>query len=150
MTTPITLEKVVTPRSLFRRTGAKRGTAMAEFGLVAIPCLTLFFAIMSFAMALYCYDFLGYSARQATRYAMLHGATATTVVSASDVQTYVKGLIVGVLDPTLLTVTTTWSPNNQKGSVVTVTIGYTYKPLTSLVSNVNINLSKTSAMVISQ
>src|ERR1700687_3030901 len=47
-------------RSLYRRTGARRGTSMAEFALIAIPCLTLFFGIMNFAMALYDYDFVGY------------------------------------------------------------------------------------------
>ena len=123
---------------------------MAEFGLIAIPCLTLFFAIMNFAMALYCYDFVGYSAHQAARYAIVHGATAAQTVSANDVQTYVKGLVAGVMDTTLLTVNTTWSPDNKPGSVVTVTVGYTFKPLTSLVSNVNITLSQTAAMVISQ
>ena len=54
------------------------------------------------------------------------------------------------MDTTLLTVNTTWTPNNKPGSVVTVTVGYTFKPLTSLVSKVNINLSQTAAMVISQ
>ena len=123
---------------------------MAEFSLIAIPCLTLFFAIMNFAMALYCYDFVGYGAQQGVRYAMVHGAGAAQVVSASDVQTYVKGLVAGVMDTTLVTVNTTWNPNNQAGSVVTVTVGYTFKPLTGLVSKVNIVMSQTAAMVISQ
>jgi len=123
---------------------------MAEFALIALPCLTLFFAIMNFATALYCYDFVGYSAQQAARYAIVHGATATKVAAASDVQTYVKGLVAGVMDTTLLTVNTTWTPNNKPGSTVTVTVGYTFKPLTSLVSKVNITLSQTAAMVISQ
>jgi hypothetical protein len=150
MTQPVLLGNPGNAASFYRRTGAKPGSTMAEFALIAIPCLTLFFAIMSFAMALYCYDFIGYSARQATRYAMVHGSTAPMVASASDVKTYVNGLVLGVLDTSLLTVTTTWSPDNKRGSVVTVTIGYTFKPLTSLVSGVDINLSKTSAMVISQ
>jgi Flp pilus assembly protein TadG len=140
MTESAMRKKIPATTSLYRRLGTRRGTSMAEFGLVAVPCLTLFFAIISFAMALYCYDFLGYSARQATRYAMVHGSTAPTVVSASDVKTYVNGLVLGVLDTSLLTVTTTWSPDNNRGSVVTVTLGYTYKPLTSLVSGVNITL----------
>ena len=123
---------------------------MAEFGLIAIPCLTLFFGIMNFALALYCYDFVGYSAQQAARYAIVHGSTATTTVSASDVHTYVNGMVAGVLDTTLLTVSTTWLPNNKPGSVVTVTVDYTFKPLTGLVSKVNINLSQTAALVISQ
>ena len=37
----------------YRRHRSQRGTSMAEFALIAIPCLTLFFGIMNFAMALY-------------------------------------------------------------------------------------------------
>ena len=129
---------------------ARRGTSMAEFALILIPCLTLFFATMNFALAFYCYDFVGYSAQQAVRYAMVHGSTASQVATTSSIQTYVQGMVAGVMDTTLVTVTTTWSPNNKPGSVVTVTVGYTFKPLTALVSKVNIALSQTAAMVISQ
>ena len=136
--------------SLYRRAGLKPGTSMAEFALILIPCLTLFFAIINFALALYSYDFVGYSAQAAARYAMVHGATAAQTASASDVKNYVTGLVAGGFDTTLLTVSTTWAPDNKPGSVVTVTVGYTFKPLTGLVSAVNINLSQTAAMVISQ
>ena len=136
--------------SLYRRVGAQSGTSMAEFGLIAIPCLILFFAIINFVMALYCYDFVGYSAQQAARYAIVHGATATQTASSTDVQNYVNGMVAGGLDTRLLTVNTTWSPDNKPGSVVTVTVAYTFKPLTPMVSQVNINLSQTAAMVIAQ
>jgi hypothetical protein len=59
-------------------------------------------------------------------------------------------MVAGVMDTTQLTVNTSWTPNNKPGSVVTVTVGYTFKPLTSLVSSVNIPMSQTAAMVISQ
>ena len=142
--------KKLAERSLYRRAGARRGTSMAEFALIAIPCLTLFFGIMNFAMALYDYDFVGYSAQEAARYAIVHGSTATQVASANDVKTYVTGMVAGVMDTSLLTVNTTWAPDNKPGGVVTVTVGYTFKPLTGLVSKVNITLSQTAAMVISQ
>ncbi len=123
---------------------------MAEFALVLTPCLTLFFGIINFALALYCYDFVCYSAQQAVRYATVHGSTATTPVSAAGVQTYVDGLVVDVLKTSSLTVTTTWAPNNNPGSVVTVVVTYNYPPLTSLVSSVTIPLTRTAAMVITQ
>ena len=143
-------EDTIAMTSFCRRSGAQRGTSMAEFALIAIPCLTLFFGIMNFAMALYCYDFVGYSAQQAARYAMVHGSTAAQVATTNSIKTYVTGMVAGVMDTTQLTVRTTWSPNNKPGSVVTVTVGYTFKPLTGLVSNVNLVLSQTAAMVISQ
>jgi len=130
--------------------GMHRGTTIAEFALVLTPCLILFFGIINFALALYCYDFVCYSAQQAARYAAVNGSSATAPVSAEDVQTYVDGLVVGVLDTDSLTVTTTWAPNNHPGSVVTVAVSYNFAPLTALVSSVTIPLSRTAAMVISQ
>lgn len=129
---------------------SQAGTSMAEFSLILIPCLTIFFAVMNFALALYCYGFVSYSAHQAARYAMVHGATAVKVATTTDVQNYVKGLITGAIDTSRLTVNASWSPNNQPGSTVTVTVGYTYKPLSNLVSSTNLSFSQTSAMVISQ
>ncbi len=123
---------------------------MAEFALVITPCLTLFFGIINLALALYCYDFVCYGAQQAVRYATVHGSTATQPVSAAGVQTYVDGLVVGVLNTNSLTVTTTWAPNNKPGSVVAVVVSYNFPPLTSLVSSVTIPLTRTAAMVISQ
>lgn len=126
------------------------GQAMAEFALVITPCLMLFFGVINFALALYCYDFVCYSAQQAVRYATVHGSTSTTAVTASSVQTYVNGLVVGVLNTSAMTVTTTWSPNNKPGGVVTVAVTYNYPPLTSLFSSVTIPLTRTAAMVITQ
>ncbi len=124
--------------------------AVAEFALVLTPCLALFFGVINFALALYSYDFVCYSAQQAVRYATVHGSTATTVVSATDVHNYVNSLVVGVLKTSSLTVNTTWSPNNKPGSIVTVVVSYNFPPLTSLVSSVTIPLTRTAAMVITQ
>src|SRR5271157_1030419 len=129
---------------------SSRGQVTAEFALVLTPCLMLFFGIINFALALYCYDFVCYSAQQAVRYATVHGSTATAPVSAGGVQAYVDGLVVGVLNTNSLTVTTTWAPNNKPGSVVTVVVSYNFPPLTSLVSSVTVPLTRTAAMVISQ
>jgi Flp pilus assembly protein TadG len=123
---------------------------MAEFALVLTPCLTLFFGIINFALALYCYDFVCYSAQQAVRYATVHGATAASPVTSSGMTTFVDGLVVGVLNTASLTVTTTWAPNNSPGGVVTVVVTYNFPPLTKLVSSVTIPLTRTAAMVITQ
>jgi hypothetical protein len=71
-------------------------------------------------------------------------------VTAAEIQIYVDGLVVGALNPNYLIVTTTWSPNNKPGSVVTVQVTYKYHPLTSFVESANISLTRTAAMVISQ
>jgi len=127
-----------------------RGQAMAEFALVLTPCLALIFGIINFALALYCYDFVCYSAQEAARYATVNGATSPTPATAASVTSYVDALVAGVLNTHNVTVTTTWSPNNSPGSTVTVTVSYSYPPLTSLVSSVTIALTRTAAMVITQ
>jgi hypothetical protein len=71
-------------------------------------------------------------------------------VSSTDVKNYVNALVVGVLKTSAMTVTTTWAPNNNPGSVVTVAVTYNFPPLTSLVSSVTIPLTRTAAMVITQ
>jgi Flp pilus assembly protein TadG len=133
-----------------RNCGWHRGTAMAEFARVLLPCMAIFVGIINFSLALYSYDWVCYSAQQAARYATIHGTTATHTATTSDVTTYVNGLVVGALDTNSLSVTTTWAPDKKPGSVVTVVVGYTFKPLTAVVSSVNIPLSRTAAMVITQ
>lgn len=142
--------KVFRPRLRDAIGGRHPGQAMAEFALVLTPCLALFFGIINFALALYCYNFVCYSAQQAARYATVHGSTAPTVVSADNIQTYVNTLVAGVLKTSSLTVTTTWAPDNKPGGVVTVAVSYNFPPLTSLVSSVTIPLTRTAAMVITQ
>jgi Flp pilus assembly protein TadG len=132
------------------RSGTQRGTAAAEFGLLATPCLLLIFAIINFAVALYTYDFVCYTAQEAVRYAIVNGSTVASPATAATIQTYVDGLVVGVLNTRVLTVTTTWNPNNKPGSTVTVQVSYTYSPLTSFVSSANITMTRTAAMVIAQ
>jgi Flp pilus assembly protein TadG len=130
--------------------GSHPGQAAAEFALVITPCLTLFFGIINFALALYCYDFVCYTAQQAVRYATVHGSTAASPVSAAGVQSYANTLVVGVLNTSSFTAVASWAPNNKPGSVVTVVVTYKFPPLTSLVSSVTIPLTRTAAMVITQ
>src|SRR5579863_10395122 len=106
------------------RLASRLGQASAEFAMLVLPCLLLIFAIINFSLALYCYDFVCYSAQQGTRYAMVRGSTTASPATADSVQTYINGLVQGVLDTSLLTVNTTWSPNNKPGSVVTVQVSY--------------------------
>jgi Flp pilus assembly protein TadG len=142
----------VKPRRSWRTAirSASRGQGAAEFALVLTPCLALLFGVINFAMALYCYDFVCYSAQEAVRYATVHGATGSPVATASSIQSYVNTLVGGILNTNNVTVSTTWSPNNSPGSVVTVTVSYSYPPLTSLVSSVTIPVTRSAAMVITQ
>src|SRR5258708_34008601 len=103
--------------------GSHPGQAVAEFALVITPCLTLFFGVINFALALYSYDFVCYSAQQAVRYATVRDSTATTVASSPDVNNYVNPLVVGVARPSATPATRTWVPCNRRGGLGVTQVG---------------------------
>lgn len=107
--------------------GRKRiGQSMLEFAIVILVALVLIFGIIQASLALYAYNFVSYAARSAVRYAMVHGSQSGSPATASTIQSYAKGLASG-LDPHSLTVTTTWNPNNNPGSTVTVKVTYEFR-----------------------
>src|ERR1700724_1562425 len=97
-----------------------RGQAATELALGVSGLLMLMFVIADFGRAIYAYNFVSYSAREATRYAAVHGSGSPSPVSSANqdpLKNVVKNEANG-LDSTALTITPTWSPDNKPGSVV--------------------------------
>jgi len=131
------------------RTRWPQGQAFVEFA-IAIPGLMLLaLAITNFAMAISAYNFVCYGARDATRYAAVRGATSLSPASTSDVSAFVTSEAAG-LNTNLLTVTTTWTPDDQPNSTVAVRVQYSFQFIVPFVQLSAVNLSSTSQMVISQ
>ena len=140
---------------------AQRGGTTVEFAIVSVLTLMLMFAIVDFGRALYTYHLVSNAAREATRYAIVRGSTCGTgcTASATDIQTYVRGISPAV-DTTQLNVTTTWSANSgtgctqspyqTPGCIVTVQVAYTYNFISTLVPSVALPMVSTSQMFISQ
>jgi Flp pilus assembly protein TadG len=127
----------------------RQGQAFVEFA-IAIPLLMLIsVAIMNFAMAISAYNFVCYGARDATRYAAVRGATSPSPASSSDVSAFVTSEAAG-LNANQLTVTTTWTPDDQPNSTVAVKVKYSFQFLVPFVQLSPVNLSSTSKLVISQ
>ena len=126
-----------------------RGQTATEFALVSLGILTFFFAIMQGASAVSAYNFVTYAARDATRYAIVRGATSPQPAASTDVKNFVLAEAQGI-NTQAVTVTTTWSPNNNPGSTVKVTVAYAFAPIARIASNMTLSLSSTSQMVISQ
>jgi Flp pilus assembly protein TadG len=127
---------------------------MVEFAAAFTVLFMFLFAIMDLSRALYSYHFIADAAREGTRYAMVRGATCTSYTtacpaSASDVQTYVKNVPAGI-NPSSLSVTTTWTPNNSPGSVVQVQVQYSFQPIFPLIPKGALVMTSSSQMVISQ
>ncbi len=129
--------------------GNSGGQTATEFALVAMGVLTLTFAVMQGSSAVYAYNFVTYAARDAARYAMVRGASSPQPVSSTDVTNFVLAEAQGI-NAQSVTVTTTWTPNNNPGNTVKVRVAYSFAPIARIASKLTLSLSSTSQMVISQ
>ena len=126
-----------------------RGQGITEFALIILGVLILIFSVMQGASAVAAYDFVTYAARDAARYAMVRGATSPSPATTTDVKNFVLAEAQGI-NPAVLTITTTWNPNNSPGNTVSVKVAYSFAPIARIASTVTLSLSSTSQMVISQ
>jgi Flp pilus assembly protein TadG len=109
-----------------RRRRLNRGSCVVEFAAAFTMLFAFLFGIMDLSRALYSYHFVANVAREGTRYAMVRGSSCisyTTLcpASASDIPMYLKNVAAGI-NPQAVTVTTTWTPNNNRGSLVQVQV----------------------------
>ena len=148
----------------FGRIGRSRGQVLVEFALVIPAALMLMFGALDMGRALFAYDSVSNGARIGTRYAIVRGSTCAVAgcpASNTSVGAYVKARTPGV-DQTNMSVTALWpggnagctstaTPYNGPGCIVTVTVQYTvrYTLLWFLKTN-SYPISSTSQMVISQ
>ena len=132
-----------------KRRRSQAGDTMVETALCVTCYFMIVFAIIEFSQATFAWNFVSYAARNATRYASVHGATSQTIATAQSVTNVVLAQAVA-LNASNLTVSTTWTPNNQPGSTVQVKVSYLYKPLLVVVFPSVQTFSSTSQMVILQ
>jgi len=133
---------------------SNRGAVLLEFAAVFTVLFMFLFAIMDLSRALYAYQWVADAAREGTRYAMVRGATCKSwpsacPASASDIQSYIKSVPAGI-NPQAVTVTTTWTPDNQPGSLVQVQVQYSFQPIFPLIPKGALVMSSSSQVVISQ
>ncbi len=127
----------------------KPGHSYVEFSISAVPLLLFLFGTINLALAVYAYNFTSYAAREATRYAAVRGSSSSTPAAATDVTNFVFAQAHS-LDNSNLKVTTTWSPNNNPGSLVQVQVQYKFIFNMFLVKLSPVNLTSSSQMVITQ
>jgi Flp pilus assembly protein TadG len=116
-----------------------RGQTYAEFMMVVLPTLSLIFGVVSFGMIIYTYSFLSNAARDAVRYAIVHGSKSTSPATSDSIQTFVRSEAQGI-DPGSITVTSCWNPqappnqcpsptgNNAPGKVRRIACGRRRNP----------------------
>jgi Flp pilus assembly protein TadG len=144
----------------------QRGASLLESAAMISVLLLMMFGVVGFGTALYTYHFVSNTAREATRWASVRGATCGGLsggcpAADADVNTYVQNLSTGIgLDPTKVTTTTTWvappnnlaacaSQHNSPGCVVKVQVQYSFQFLFPLLPS-GFTMQSTAQMVISQ
>jgi Flp pilus assembly protein TadG len=132
-----------------RRARRQRGSQLTEVALVTIPFFTLVLGIIAGGYLVFLYDSTAFMAQQGARWASVRGSTSSSPATAASVQTYVDSQGAG-LAPGSLTVATTWSPNNNPGSTVTVQVSYAATPLAALAFPQALTISSSSSTTISK
>jgi Flp pilus assembly protein TadG len=137
---------------------------MVELALCFMGFLMLTLGTMEFGWGIYAYNFCSFAAQDAARWASVRGSQSVlsgAPATNASVTAFVQSEAVG-LDPSLITVTTTWmTPGpppvtsttpagyDASGDYLIVTVGYTIKPLAGLAIKQNIIVSSTAQYVIS-
>ena len=134
------------PRRLRPRWQSERGNELVELSLVGPLLFLLVFGIMEVGRAIWIYDTVAHLAREGARYAIVRGGESGRAASAAAVDAHLQSVAAGM---TGLAVTTTWTPDNEPGSVVQVRVDRVFDPIVPLVGLPPITLSSTSRMVIS-
>jgi len=125
--------RAMTPRS---RRPCNRGSAILEFALTFLAFLAFTLGGFEVGRAIWTYSTVSHAAKQAVRYAMIHGADnagtdgSGNALSQTDVEEQVEGVAkdnaIG-LNAQLVSVETVWTPNNFPGSRVAVRVSYPFQ-----------------------
>ena len=118
------------------------GTTIVEFAIVCIAFFLLILGLLDVGRGVWLYNSISAGAREGTRYAIVNGSFSPTPASAKDVGDFVKNK----LQLTGLTVNTVWDPDNTRGSTVTVTVQYDYRPVVALFQSVPLRASSQMAI----
>jgi len=152
-------------RKRVHRRRNQSGQTLTEFALLCLFVLfPLLFGVINFAIVIYTYSEVAYSANAAARWASVHGSTyscstctPTGPAAAGDITTYVKGMAAWVDTTNPPAVTSTWTASscqggvsNCPGSVVQVQVQYNYPLFVPGFKTVTLPLTAVTQMVISQ
>ena len=127
------------------------GQAAAEFAVVATVFFTVFFGIMQMALAVYSYNAISSAAREAARYAMVHGPTSVTPATTAQIQQVAINSAPGLsLKTTDITVSFPADPIAPAQKDAQVKISYDYSLKVPFMSAVTLKLTSTSQVLVSQ
>lgn len=171
-------EKPAIMRRIFP-TMSEEGGSLVEMALSCLILIPILFGIVQLSIGLYCFHYAADAAREATRWAIVRGATCDTNfgsaycsptdgnsagATANDITQFVKGL--GYPYSGAVTASTEWcasngatpaswsscstTQNNGVGNQVQVTVSYAYPLVIPFLKTNTLNISSVSSMTIVQ
>jgi Flp pilus assembly protein TadG len=127
----------------------QRGSSLVEGALCFTVFLMLVFGVIDFGRFVFAYNFVSFGAREGARYAIAHGSSSKSPATSDTISAAVTKQAVG-LNSSDITTTTTWSPDNNAGSTVTVKVRYAFSALVPFFPVSSLNVQSTSKMIISE
>jgi len=109
------------------RMDRRKGAAIIEFSLVFLLLLFMVAGVFEVGRVIWTYNSLTHAAKQASRYAMVHGSKNPLPQNAKTVATYAKEQAIGV--PGVISVSVATTPDNKPGSQVSVTLTHELKTI---------------------
>jgi Flp pilus assembly protein TadG len=125
----------------------RRGAAAVEFALLITPFLMVTFGIIELGIYSMEQQALLESVHAGVRYAVVHGAKSSSPATTSSLQTLVQNGST-VLTPSLVSVTVTFSPNNNPGSTVEIVATYPWSTVVPLLKLSAATIKATSVSTI--
>jgi Flp pilus assembly protein TadG len=150
----------MTERFAARRKKQAKGTTLIEFALVTLMLMLVLLGVFELSRMVLVLTTIANAARAGVRYATVHGSDRSggsgydgqsgPANNPAQVLTVVKNFASGgLMRLNSSNISVTYSPSNAPGSVVTVTVTYTYDPFISYFNNsLRAHLGSTSQGVI--
>jgi Flp pilus assembly protein TadG len=129
--------------------GNERGQTLLEYSVVILTVLTVIFGVFETGRLILVYTTLAEAARAGARYAIVHGSDCTGSCVPSDGTATAKTVATAAGLTTVAT-SASYSPagSTAPGTLVTVTVSYTFVPVTPLVTLGVPLASTTQAMIV--
>ena len=129
----------------------RKGQELTEFALIATVFLLFSFGVMDAGSAVYCYNAVSSTAREASRYAIVHSPTSPNPATSAQIRQVVLNYTAG-MNPDQVTVNSSWPadsnlPTKQDAQVQ---VTYQYQLSIPFLKAVTLNLTSTSRVLVSQ
>ena len=131
------------------RRARSHGGTLVEGALVFLVFGVLIAGIMEVGIVGFAANAVTFAAHRAARFASLRGRTSGHAATVSDVQASATDYATP-LNPANLTVSVTWTPDNNPGSSVQVTVEYDLRPSVLPLSAHFLTLQSTARQRIAQ